>query len=189
MTDDAFIGEIRAFAFGYVPQGWLECNGLTYSVSQYTALYSIVGNYFGGNPGTSFGVPNLQGLVINGQGQIPGGGTYQYNKTGGVDQVTLTLQTMPAHSHPATGGIAPGNVFNVATDTPGTGVVISNLGAVVSSGNKTGKAYDASNPSTDVLMGSQMISPVGGGAPHNNQAPYLPMIFGICAEGIYPPRP
>ena len=56
---EAFIGEIVLVAFSYAPAGWLKCNGQTLLISQYTALFSLLGNRYGGNGTSTFMLPSL----------------------------------------------------------------------------------------------------------------------------------
>lgn len=58
---DYFLGQIVIFPYNFVPMGWLLCNGQTLQVQQNTALFSLIGNKFGGNGTSTFCVPNLQG--------------------------------------------------------------------------------------------------------------------------------
>src|SRR5581483_5602433 len=96
---DAFTGEIRAFGFQFTPQDWMLCNGATLPVNQYAALFSIIGNTFGGDGRTNFKLPNIPGTVLNGQGAMPGGNTYAWGQMGGVETVQLNTATTPAHTH------------------------------------------------------------------------------------------
>ncbi|WP_024831886.1 phage tail protein [Ruminiclostridium josui] len=56
---DPFIGQIQLFAFGFAPRGWQLCDGSIIKIAENQALYSLLGNKFGGTPGQSFAVPNL----------------------------------------------------------------------------------------------------------------------------------
>lgn len=60
---DPFIGEVRLFAFQFAPSGWAPCQGQLLPISQYTALYSLLGNVFGGDGQTDFALPNYSELV------------------------------------------------------------------------------------------------------------------------------
>lgn len=64
-----YLGEIRMVGFNFAPQGWAFCNGQLLSISQYTALFSILGTYYGGNGTTTFALPNLQSRAPIHQGQ------------------------------------------------------------------------------------------------------------------------
>lgn len=56
-----FLGEIVLFGFNWAPRGFLSCHGQTLPITQYTALYSLLGNQFGGNGQTEFNLPDLRG--------------------------------------------------------------------------------------------------------------------------------
>ena len=88
---EPFIGEIRAFGFNFPPRGWATCAGQLLPNSQNTALFSILGTYFGGNGTTNFALPNLQGNVPLHVGSGPG-----------LSPRTLTPPTATAAPAPAT---------------------------------------------------------------------------------------
>src|SRR5690349_18654375 len=96
---DPFLGEIRLFAFPRVPVGWLACSGQTLPISQFDALYTILGTTYGGDGTQTFNLPDLRGRVPLGQGQAPGGAAYVLGEIAGEDEHTLIQTEMPAHSH------------------------------------------------------------------------------------------
>lgn len=51
------VGQIADFHT--VPNGWLRCDGSTYNISEYPALFAAVGTKYGGDGKTTFAVPNL----------------------------------------------------------------------------------------------------------------------------------
>jgi microcystin-dependent protein len=183
---DGLIGEIRAFGFNFTPQGWLPCDGSTYNISAFSALFSIVGVEFGGNGTTNFKVPDLRGKSV--VGVQPGSGGFSVpGATGGTELVTLTSDTMPAHNH-LMQAVTRSSLAqtSVATATPAANVYLSNAFSVglaqgIIAYSNTGGANTPLNP--------QSISLGGGGIPHNNMSPYLAMTYCICAEGVYPARP
>jgi microcystin-dependent protein len=61
---DAYIGEIKPVAFNYAPMGWMLCNGQTLPISQYQALFALLGTYYGGDGVTNFKLPDLRGRVL-----------------------------------------------------------------------------------------------------------------------------
>ena len=69
---DGTIGEIRMFAGNFAPRNWAFCAGQLLSISQNTALFSILGTTYGGNGQTTFGLPDLRGRVPVGAGTGPG---------------------------------------------------------------------------------------------------------------------
>src|SRR3979490_1133720 len=96
---EPFLGQITVYPYTFPPRGWLDCSGQLLPIQQYTALFSLLGTNFGGDGRVTFGLPDLQGRVPVGQGQLLGGGTYSMGETSGAENVTLDIQSMPAHSH------------------------------------------------------------------------------------------
>ena len=96
---NSFLGEIQVFAFGFCPAGWFPCDGRSLSVSQYAALFSLIGTYYGGNGTTNFNLPNYIGKIANGQGQAPGLSPYGMRQQTGASTETLSYQEMPMHNH------------------------------------------------------------------------------------------
>jgi microcystin-dependent protein len=61
-----YLGEIRAVGFTFAPVGWATCNGQLLAISEYDALYALLGTTYGGDGQNTFGVPNLQSRVSPG---------------------------------------------------------------------------------------------------------------------------
>ena len=97
---EPFLGEIRMFGFDFAPQGWALCNGQLLPINQNQALFSLLGNMYGGNGTTTFALPNLQSRVPIHQGQGAGLSAYVVGQAGGAETVTLAAAQMPAHAHP-----------------------------------------------------------------------------------------
>jgi microcystin-dependent protein len=176
---DPFIGEIRMFCGNFAPNGWALCNGQLLSISQYQALFSILGTTFGGNGTTNFALPNLQGRVPIHWGQGQGLSPYNIGQTGGAETVGLSVAQMPAHNHQV----------NASPNAATTTVATANVPATVTSterGQQAPSVYSSNAPS--VAMNNGMISPTGGGAPHTNIQPYQCVTFIIALNGIYPSR-
>src|ERR1700735_274106 len=95
-----FVGEIRIFPFNFAPVGWALCQGQLLSISQNTALFSLLGTFYGGDGRTSFALPDLRGRVPVGQGQGPGLSSYDIGEMAGGEAVTLLATQIPPHSHP-----------------------------------------------------------------------------------------
>lgn len=169
-----FVAEIRMFAGNFAPKGWASCDGQLLPLSQNTALFSLLGTYYGGDGKTNFALPNLQGSAAVQQGQGPGLSLYDLGQTGGSQTVTLLNSEMPMHNHSLGGQDVAGDQFiPTATlefaDTP----ELKNIYKVApGTGN----------------MNPQTISIIGGSLPHNNMQPYLCVFFMIALQGIYPPR-
>ena len=88
---EPFVGEIRMFGFNFAPQGWAMCNGQLLPISQNTALFALIGTFYGGNGTSNFALPNLQGRVAIHQGTPLGGSNHNViGESGGSENVTLT---------------------------------------------------------------------------------------------------
>ena len=167
-----FLGTIRLVGFNFAPVGWALCQGQTLSISQNTALFALLGTYFGGNGQTTFNLPDLRGRVAVGQGQGPGLANYDQGQAGGAETVTLTGSQAPAHTHTMMAAA------NVTAPNPGPGVVLGAPAAAV-------KLYGSSAP-TPLALGS--VAPFGSGGPHENRQPSLALNYIIALAGIFPPR-
>jgi len=169
---DPFIGTIRLVGFNFAPVGWALCQGQPLPISQYTALFSLIGTYFGGDGVQTFNLPDLRSRAALGQGQGPGLSNYVQGQAGGQETVSLTTQQAPAHIHTMMAAT------DATTPNPGSGVVLGTPPAAV-------RMYGASSP-TALSPGS--IGPFGSGAPHENREPYLGLNYIIALEGIFPSR-
>jgi microcystin-dependent protein len=160
---DAFLAEIRLFGGMYAPIGWEFCDGRELQISQYDALFTLIGTTYGGDGQTTFALPNLVSRIPFGAGS-----TNPVGITGGTESVTVTTQTMPAHSHSA-----------LASAQPGT------------STDPAGKVWAAAAESPYAAAPAVQMDPAtagdaDGGQPHENRPPFLALSFIICVEGLYP---
>src|SRR5688500_11730275 len=152
---DPFVAEIRIFAGNFAPTGWAQCDGQLLPISQNTALFSLLGTFYGGDGKSTFALPNLQGNVAIAAGQGPGLSQYFLGQQGGSQFVTLLESEMPAHSHTARGSSEDDD-----STLPG--------------GNSYGQLSVAYAPAANLQpMAFQTLSPAGGSLPHNNMMPYL----------------
>jgi len=163
-----FIGEIRMFGGLFAPYGYAFCQGQLLSISQYQALYALIGTTYGGDGVNTFALPDLQGRVPLHAGADSFGNTYVQGEKAGTESVTLTSQQNPAHSH------------TVVAQTTANAKSPSNT---VYGGGGT-SIYRAS-PSTQ--MNGAMVG-VTGGQPHDNMMPYLVINFIIALQGAFPSR-
>lgn len=165
---DPFVAEIRMFPFDFAPTGWAQCDGQLLPIAQNTALFSLIGTFYGGNGTSNFALPNLQGCCAVAQGQGPGLSPYEVGQTGGEATHTLLLTEIPAHTH----------VLNVSNTAATLG---SNDGTDAIGASATPAFGPAGNT---VPMGAT----TGGSEPHNNLQPYLTINFCIALQGIFPSR-
>src|SRR6187551_576055 len=99
---ESFIASIILFAGNFAPRGWAFCQGQILSIAQNTALFSILGTTFGGNGQTTFALPDLRGRVPMHWGQGPGLTNRTLGEIGGTENVTLTVNNLPSHTHVST---------------------------------------------------------------------------------------
>jgi microcystin-dependent protein len=183
---DGFIGEIRAFGFNFTPSGWLACDGNTYSINNFSALFAIIGTQFGGNGTTNFKVPDLRGVTL--AGVSPGvTGFALPGASGGSEKVALTVPTIPAHNHviqAVTRSSLPQTAL--ATATPAVTAYLTNA---FSSGLSQGiVVYSNTVNNNNSILNTGSISLTGSNIPHDNMAPYQALTYSICVEGIFPQR-
>lgn len=164
---DPFLGEIRAFAFGQVPRGWLLCNGAILSVISNQALFALLGNQYGGNGSTTFGLPDLRGRAPIGYGSGVVLGLID-----GTESVTLTPGQMPLHTHQLLSSAAV-----ATTNVPGGNVMAEAANGL--------SAYGAA---TNSFMAAAAVNISGGSQPHQNMQPSLVINWCIASSGIFPSR-
>jgi microcystin-dependent protein len=172
---DPFLAEIRIFPFNFAPKGWAWCDGQLLPISQNTALFSLLGTYYGGDGKTTFGLPNLQGsapLHVGGNQPGPGLSTYDLGEAGGTDTVTLLTSETPLHTH---------SVMAQTVDQGDNRIPSPSL-------NLGNTQMYSSAPSASATLDQSAVSLTGGGQPHNNLMPYLTLYFNIALQGVFPPR-
>lgn len=172
-AQEPFLGEIRYVGFNFAPQGWATCNGQLLSIAQNTALFSLLGTFFGGDGKSTFGLPDMQGRVPVGVGSGIGLTPRSLGEQGGQESVTLTVSQIPAHKHALRASSTSAN-----SASP-TGDVLAN--------SSTAPVYSTQLP--DVSLAHAAVGDTGGGQPHENMQPFLGMTCIIALQGIYPSRP
>lgn len=170
---DPFLGEIKMFGGNFAPSGWALCNGQLLPISQNTALFSLLGTFYGGDGVQTFALPNLQGRVAVHWGQGAGLSSYVIGQQGGSESIALTQQQMPQHNHTMGTLSSPGTASRPNTQ----------LLAQPTSGSIYGPA-----PSDGSALNQAAISQAGGNQPHANIQPYLSVTFIIALRGIFPSR-
>lgn len=167
--DSPFVGQIDIVGFNFAPVGWAECEGQLLPISQYEALFSLIGTTYGGDGVNTFALPDLRGRMAIHQGDGPGLAPYVMGQASGEETVTLTLNQIPSHSHAVLAG--------------GAADSLSPSGTTWGSSPTNLYSSTGANP---VAMSGAMIGPAGGGQPHNNIPPYLTVNFIISLFGIFP---
>ena len=175
---DYYLGEIRQFAFYFAPRGWALCNGQLMPIQQYSALFALLGTYYGGDGKTTFGLPNLQGRVPLG---MDPNANWPIGAEKGSDSVELTQGEMPTHNHAVIG------LNNAGTKaSPETGCY---LGFDARGGSGVIRYMQANVAAPSTTLAPTTLGPSGGSTAHENRQPFLALSYCIAiSDGIFPPR-
>ena len=170
-----YVGELRVFPYlsNQAPTGWAWCQGQLIPISQNTALFSILGTFYGGDGKSTFALPDLQGAIPIGEGQGFGLSERFIGEMAGVETVTLLESEMPAHTHTLRGSPDPADI---ATPQPGESIARA-VG---------GQSYHTNTAQNLVAMAPQALPPAGGDLPHTNMQPYLTLRWAIALQGNFP---
>ena len=169
---DPFVAEIRMFAGNFAPTGWATCNGQLLPISQNTALFSLLGTFYGGDGKSTFALPNLQDSAPMHPGSGAGLSQRFLGEQGGEPFVTLLQTELPGHNHIANAKTSLGNA-----QLPG---------GQTWAGSNNAKQYVSTNP--NIPMSPTALGIAGGSLPHNNLSAYLVVTFIIAMQGVFPPR-
>lgn len=153
-------GTVTAFAGKTAPNGWLMCDGQSYSIANYRDLYNAIGTTYGGY-GQSFQVPDLRGRFPVGKDS----GTFaNLGGKGGEEKHTLTVAEMPAHQH-------SGNdrAWHDKQKRNGQQWFV---GLTHDSGSWMSNAANDGLTNQDTETGT-----TGGNQPHNNLPPYISLNY------------
>lgn len=176
-----FIGEIIGFGGNFAPVNYALCQGQLLSISQNTALFSILGTTYGGNGQTTFSLPDLRGRAPIGQGQGPGLSNISLGQTGGTESATLTTPNMPVHTHTLSAVQTKGT-----TQAPASGSLLARS-TDSSTVNSLPEIYvPAGTAGTQVPLGG--VGAAGGSQPFSIRDPFLAINWLIALQGIFPSR-
>ncbi len=176
-ASEPFIGEVKMFAGNFAPRGYALCDGQILSISQHTALFSLLGTTYGGDGRTTFGLPDLRGRTPIHAGTGPGLTQKRLGQKGGTETVTLTSQQMPSHKHALK-----------ATVMTATTTIAQDAMLATTPENPTGVQTYSSDSSDQVIMKDESIETSGGNQPHSNMPPYNTINYIIALTGIFPSR-
>src|SRR5919202_6527206 len=147
-----YVGEIRMFGGNFAPAGWAFCDGSLLPISENETLFQLIGTTFGGDGESTFALPDLRGRV-----PIHQGNGFVVGETGGAEEITLTVQQIPAHGHQLVANPSGGTANNPTNNVPAASPSID--------------LYRESVP--NVALAANAVGPVGGSQPHTNFQPYL----------------
>lgn len=160
-----YVGEIRMFAGNFAPVGWMFCSGQLLPISENETLFQLIGTTYGGDGQSTFALPDLQSRV-----PIHQGNGFVLAETGGAEEITLTTQQIPSHTH---ANLASTNA--ASSQSPASNVL-----------GKSTQVDLFINAVPSDPMNASAISPVGGSQPHTNIQPYGCLNYIISLFGIFP---
>jgi len=175
---NAFTGEIRLFGNSFAPRDWAACDGQLVSIAQNSALFAVIGTYFGGDGRVTFALPNFQGRTGVDQGTGLGLSQYVMGEQVGAASLTLIQTEIPMHNH----------TINTAAAGTATQSVAAPSNAAYLGSSSPAALYNDQVPSPSTALSPMAIGQAGGNLPHNNMQPYLAILFCICLYGIFPSR-
>ena len=165
-----YIGEIRLFGGNFAPAGWAFCQGAILPISENETLFQLIGTTYGGDGESTFALPDLQGRVPVHQGQGPGLSGYTIGENAGVEQVTLTNQQIPIHTHLMLASTAGGTSANPQGNLLGSPPAVT--------------LFLKEKPT--LPLAATMVAPAGGSQPHENRMPFLTINYIISLFGTFP---
>jgi microcystin-dependent protein len=160
-----FIGEIRMFGGNFAPVGWAFCDGQEIPISENDSLFTLIGTTYGGDGQNTFALPNLQSRI-----PMHAGPGFVLGQQAGEEQVTLTTNQIPVHSH----------TLN-ADENSGTQLSPTNN---ILAQTQNPFMYRAIAPT--LAMNANSVQPAGGSQPHDNMLPFLVISFIISLFGVFP---
>jgi len=169
---EPWLGQIYLVGYNFAQRGFAFCDGQLQSISQNSALFSLLGTIYGGDGRTTFGLPDLRGRTAIGRGRGPGLTDRRLGEKSGQERVTLTTMEMPSHNHTASSFNEDGDLTTPSGNVPA----------------KSAAELIYSNETPDTTMRSNMIGNTGGGQSHNNMQPYLVLNYEIALQGAFPSR-
>ena len=169
-----YVGEIRMFAGNFAPAGWQFCEGQLLPISENQTLFNLIGTTYGGDGQQTFALPDLRGRL-----PIHMGNGFTLAQSGGAEEITLTVQQLPSHTHGPGGGMSGGvsAVSEPATGGDPTAMLPAKAEEAV---------YATPSGPANVLSLPNAIAPAGGSQPHANLQPFLCVDFIISLFGIFP---
>ncbi len=182
-ADAPFLGQLMYAGFNFPPLGWASCDGQIMSISQNTALFSLLGTNFGGDGKSTFALPDMQGRFPVHQGQGPGLSDYFMGEAAGSETVTVLGANLPPHSH--TLSITTGHI---TASSAAAGSAVPAAHALANTGRNPG--YNAVTP--DVTLGAPTaisgFTTAGGSTPVGIMPPFLTVSCAIALQGVFPAR-
>lgn len=204
MSADSYIGTMRPFGGNFAIRNWAICSGQLLAVAENTALFSLLGDLYGGDARTTFGIPDLRGRSPVGMGIMPGGRDYRLGFRFGTENIALGTSQLPKHTHSAafvpSGGSSVTGALQAATDEANTSEPDSSSYLAKNTSNpmyykKSGFTPDPTLVNIAGLSvdggasgGSVVVSDTGASESFSILNPLQVVNWQIVLDGIYPSR-
>ncbi|VAX10040.1 Microcystin dependent protein [hydrothermal vent metagenome] len=191
---EPFIGQISMFGFNFAPRGWSFCSGQILSISQNTALFSLLGTTYGGDGRSTFALPDFRGRFPMSYGAGPGLPSYPIGMRSGRYAHQITLPELPSHTHGASVEVTSATL---AASTEGGSIAKAEANAYIASQSSLGADKNfipngsegtTANLSGITVSSTATIQNTGGSQAMNITNPFLAINFSIALMGIYPSR-
>jgi microcystin-dependent protein len=196
---DPYLGQVMWVGFSFCPRGWAQAAGQLLPIAQNTALFSLLGTFYGGNGSTTFALPDLRGRASIGVDQGPGLSDIAQGERGGAETQTLSFAQMPAHSHTATTTLTGLEITSTLYGSSTNNSSTTPNGAALGVSKKQAPAYASGPPNVQMAADSvsstvtgtatTTIDPTNSGtSPVSVRDPYLGLMACIAVSGVFPPR-
>lgn len=178
MAQERVMGEIITVGYLFCPRNTVEAAGQLMAISTNQALFSLFGTTYGGDGRTTFGIPDLRGRSGINHGSRPGLTPFQQGQSGGRENIQLTVQNMPTHSH--TGRMRASNTA-ATIDNP--------TNAALADFNAAQNIYSQQAPDVAMAANTVQTDNTGGSVAFDSRNPFLVLRYCVVTNGIYPSRP
>ena len=193
-SPDGYLGSMNVFGGNFAIRGCAFAHGQLLQISQYSALFSLLGTTYGGDGRTTFALPDTRGRTVVGVGSGPGLPTIAQGQKGGAATATLSSSNLPSHSHSATTTVDATATANASAVDADTGDPTGAVWAIAKKGKP--QVYNASAPTVAMSAGAVTVEAsaattvgnTGSGVSFSIRDPYVGMYWLIQLEGVFPSR-
>lgn len=174
---EPFIAEIIMFGGNFAPRGWAFCDGQLLPISQYTALFSLIGTTYGGDGRTTFALPDLRGRAAVHPGSGPGLSSRKLGEKGGSETNTLTLAQLP-------------NIPVKVSSANASQTAATNGASIATPGTTSGRTFTPTEGFNTAAPDISLNAGTAGGSSQavNNMQPFECVNYIIALQGIFPSR-
>lgn len=183
------MASIIMFGGNFAPRGWAFCEGQLLPISQYSALFSLLGTTYGGDGRTTFALPDLRGRAPIQQGNGPGLSDRRLGAKGGTEYNILNITQIPSHNHSAAGTLKASTAEATTNDPTGkvlaAGATAINRSTIVGTNMYAEAAPNVEMAANEVTVA---VGNTGGNQSVNNMQPWIAINYIIALQGVFPSR-